>query len=167
VGTSVDRGRPLAHPGAHEWVGLTTEPLPFDRVGSWAVLPSCGAVVVFAGTVREFADGRDNVTSLTYEAYVEQVEPRLAALAAQARARFPMIGRVALLHRIGTLELGDTAVLVAVSTPHRPDAFEAARWCIDTLKADVPIWKKETWADSAGVQEDWGHSEVDPEGAST
>jgi molybdopterin synthase catalytic subunit len=72
-----------------------------------------------------------------------------------------MIGRVALLHRIGRLELGDTAVLVAVSTPHRPDAFEAARWCIDTVKADVPIWKKETWG--GGSQEDWGHSEVDPE----
>jgi molybdopterin synthase catalytic subunit len=69
-----------------------------------------------------------------------------------------MIGRIALLHRIGPLELGDVAVLVAVSTPHRPEAFDAVRWCIDTLKADVPIWKRETWAGGS----DWGHSEVDP-----
>jgi len=150
-------GLPLAPAGARDWVGLTTDPLPFDAVGQWCVLPECGAVVVFAGTVRDHADGRDAVTSLDYEAYVEQVVPQLAALAAQARARFPMVGRVALLHRIGHLELCDTAVLVAVSTPHRPEAFEAARWCIDTLKATVPIWKKETWA--GGTQADWGHSE--------
>lgn len=147
---------PLAPAGALDWVGLTTDPLPFDAVGQWCVLPECGAVVVFAGTVRDHADGRENVTTLDYEAYVEQVVPQLAALAAEARARFPAIGRVALLHRIGRLELTDTAVLVAVSTPHRPEAFEAARWCIDTLKATVPIWKKETWSGGS----DWGHSEV-------
>lgn len=158
------QGIPLSPPRAAEWVGLTTAPLPFDRVGEWAVLPECGAVVVFAGTVRDFAEGRPGVTSLTYEAYVEQVEPRMAALAEQARTRWPMIGRIALIHRIGPLQLGDSAVLVAVSTPHRPEAFDAVRWCIDTLKADVPIWKKETWAGGAGVQEDWGHSEVDPAG---
>jgi molybdopterin synthase catalytic subunit len=158
VDTSVERAVPLAEPGASDWVGLTTDPLPFERVGAWAVLPQCGAVVVFAGTVRDYAEGRPGVTGLAYEAYVEQVVPRLAALAAAARDRYPMIGRVALLHRIGPLALTDVAVLVAVSTPHRPEAFEAARWCIDTLKADVPIWKKESWAEG----EDWGHSEVDP-----
>ncbi len=145
-------GIPLAPAGAHDWVGLTTDPLPFDKVGRWCVMPQTGAVVVFAGTVRDHAEGRDNVVHLDYEAYVEQVVPQLAALAAQARARFPAIGRVALLHRIGRLELEDTAVLVAVSTPHRPEAFEAARWCIDTLKTAVPIWKRETWADG----ESWG-----------
>jgi molybdopterin synthase catalytic subunit len=159
VDTSVDRALPLADPGASDdWIGLTTESLPFERVGSWCVLPTCGAVVVFAGTVRDYAEGRPGVTGLAYEAYVEQVVPRLQALAADARTRFPGIGRVALLHRIGRLELEDVAVLVAVSTPHRPEAFEAARWCIDTLKADVPIWKKEAW--SGG--EDWGYSEADP-----
>ncbi|HEV7888588.1 MAG TPA: molybdenum cofactor biosynthesis protein MoaE [Acidimicrobiales bacterium] len=139
-----------------DWVELTTGPLPFDRVGQWAVLPSCGAVVVFAGTVRDHADGREDVTALEYEAYAEQVEPRLATLAKEARNRWPMLGRVALLHRIGRLDVQDVAVLVAVSAPHRPEAFAAAQWCIDTLKADVPIWKKETWADG----EDWGHSQA-------
>jgi molybdopterin synthase catalytic subunit len=142
-----------AKPTQADWIGLTTDPLPFGDVAEWAVIPSCGAVVVFAGTVRDFADGREDVTSLEYEAYAEQVEPKLTALAAEARTRWPVLGRIVLLHRMGRLELGDIAVLVAVSTPHRPEAFAAARWCIDTLKADVPIWKKETWA--AG--EDWGH----------
>jgi molybdopterin synthase catalytic subunit len=151
----------LAPAGELEWIGLTTDPLPFDAVGNWAVLPTCGGVVVFAGTVRDFAENRAGVTSLHYEAYVEHVVPRMAVLAAQARARWPMIGRIALLHRIGPLALGDVAVLVAVSTPHRPEAFEAARWCIDTLKADVPIWKRETWADGS----DWGYSEANPEPA--
>jgi molybdopterin synthase catalytic subunit len=158
---TVEHGLPLAPAGRSEWVGLTTDPLPFERVGHWAVLPECGAVVVFAGTVREFADGRRGVTSLAYEAYVEQAGPKMTALAAQARARWPQIGRVALLHRIGPLALTDVAVLVAVSTPHRPEAFEAARWCIDTVKADVPIWKKEFWAEG----EAWGHSEQAPPGA--
>jgi molybdopterin synthase catalytic subunit len=151
----VERGIPLAPAGPKDWVGLTTDPLPFEQVGQWAVLPQTGAVVVFAGTVRDHAEGRSDVNHLYYEAYVEHVVPQLAALAAKARARYPMIGRVALLHRIGRLELTDTAVLVVVSTPHRPEAFEAARWCIDALKADIPIWKKESWAGGDG--EDWGH----------
>jgi molybdopterin synthase catalytic subunit len=148
----------LAPAGESEWIGLTTDPLPFDAVGPWAVLPSCGAVVVFAGTVRDFADGREGVTSLHYEAYVEHAVPRMTVLAAQARARWPMIGRMALLHRVGPLELGDVAVLVVVSAPHRPEAFDVARRCIDTLKQDVPIWKRETWAGG----DDWGHSEAEP-----
>ena len=144
-----------------DWIALTANPLPFEQVGRWCVLPECGAVVVFAGTVRDYAEGRPGVTELAYEAYEEQVVPRLRALAADARTKFPGIGRLALLHRIGPLALEDVAVLVAVSTPHRPEAFDAARWCIDTLKADVPIWKKERWA--GGAEEDWGYSEVDPE----
>jgi molybdopterin synthase catalytic subunit len=153
----IERGIELAPAGSLDWVGLTTDPLPFGEVGQWAVLPQCGAVVVFAGTVRDHAEGRAGVTSLDYEAYVDHVVPQLAAIATEARTRCPMAGRIALLHRVGHLELGDTAVLVAVSTPHRPEAFEAARWCIDTVKATVPIWKKESWAGGQA----WGHSEAD------
>ena len=142
-----------------DWIALTTAPLPFDQVGTWAVLPSCGAVVVFAGTVRDHAEGRPGVSRLAYEAYVEQAEPKMSAVAAEARQHWPELGRVAILHRIGDLELGDTAVLVAVSAPHRGEAFEAARFCIDTVKATVPIWKKETWDGGS----DWGYSEVESE----
>jgi molybdopterin synthase catalytic subunit len=102
-------------------------------------------VVLFTGTVRDHAEGRPGVSALEYEAYEEEVVPRLAGIAAEARRRWRVLGRVAALHRVGTLDVGDTAVLVAVSAPHRAEAFDAARFCIDTLKATVPIWKRETW----------------------
>ena len=117
----------------------------------WAVRPDCGAVVLFAGVVRDHADGRPNVTALEYEAYESEVKPRLAAIAAEVRRRRPDTGRVALLHRTGRLVVGETSVVVVASAPHRGTAFAAARWCIDTLKASVPIWKRETWEGG----EDW------------
>ena len=140
----------LPRPDGSDWTGLTADPLPLAEATTWAVLPGCGAVVTFAGTVRDHAEGRAGVTALEYEAYEEQVGPRLSAIAAEARRRWPAIGRVALLHRVGRLDLADVSVVVAVSTPHRPEAFDAARWCIDTLKATVPIWKRETWEGGTG-----------------
>ncbi len=137
--------------GGDDWVGLTTETLPLERARVWSERPGCGAVVLFTGTVRDFADGRPGVTALEYEAYEEEVEPRLAAIAAGARRRWPGLGRVALLHRVGRLTVGETAVAVVVSAPHRDEAFAAARYCIDTLKAAVPIWKREEWEGGA----DW------------
>jgi molybdopterin synthase catalytic subunit len=134
------------------WVSLTEEPLPVGAVADWAVRPDCGALVLFSGTVRDHAEGRPGVTALAYEAYAEQVEPRLARIAEEARSRWPAVGRLALLHRIGDLAVGESSVVVAATSPHRPEAFEAARWCIDTLKATVPIWKRETWEGG----EDWG-----------
>jgi molybdopterin synthase catalytic subunit len=134
------------------WIGLSPDPLPLDAALRWAVLPDCGAQVLFSGTVRDHAEGRSGVSQLEYEAYVEQVEPRLARIADEARRRWPAIGRVVLLHRVGVLALEECSVVVVVSTPHREEAFAAARWCIDTLKATVPIWKRETW--DGGV--DWG-----------
>lgn len=134
------------------WVELTASPLSYEGAASWATLPSCGAVVVFGGTVRDHAEGRPGVSELEYEAYPQQVERRLSEIAAEARRSWPAIGRVALLHRFGTLKVGECSVLVAVSAPHRPDAFDAARFCIDTLKKSVPIWKRERWDGG----EDWG-----------
>lgn len=133
-------------PSDDTWIALCVDPLPVDAVSRWTVRPDCGAVVVFAGTVRDHADGRPGVSSLDYEAYAEQVEPRLAAVAAAARDRWPDLGRLAMLHRIGLLGVEDVAVVVAAGAPHRDVAFEGARFCIDTLKESVPIWKKETWA---------------------
>jgi molybdopterin synthase catalytic subunit len=82
---------------------------------------------------------------LEYEAYEEHVVPRLDAVADEARARWPEVARIAMVHRIGPIALTEAAVVVAVSSPHRPEAFEAARFCIDELKATVPIWKREHW----------------------
>jgi molybdopterin synthase catalytic subunit len=135
-----------------DWLALTYRPLPVGAVADWVVRPSCGALALFCGTARDHAEGRDDVLELEYEAYEEQVVPRLAAVAAEMRARWPMTGRVALLHRTGPLAIGETAVIVAVSTPHRPEAFAAARFGIDAIKASVPIWKKERWGDG----EAWG-----------
>lgn len=145
--------------GVDTWVGLTEDPLPAGAIADWAVRPDCGALVLFSGTVRDHAEGRPGVTRLVYEAYAEQVEPRLTAIAEEARQRWPL-GRLALLHRIGELALGESSVVVAATSAHRREAFEAARFCIDTLKATVPIWKRETWDDG----EDWSlaaHDVVD------
>lgn len=135
-----------------EWIELSESPLPVAEVLAWVVQPGCGAVDVFCGTVRDHSEGRPGVLGLEYEAYEPLVAPRFKEIASKARRRWPDIGRLALLHRIGPLAVGETSVVVAVSTPHRDHAFEATRWCIDTLKATVPIWKREIWDGGA----DWG-----------
>jgi molybdopterin synthase catalytic subunit len=141
------------------WVALTHDELPVSALYDWAVRADCGAVVLFSGTVRDHAEGRPGVSVLEYEAYEEQVEPRLHAIVEEMRIRWPDLGNIALLHRVGELALGESSVVVAVSSPHRPEGFEAARFGIDTLKATVPIWKRETW--EGGV--DWGLSAHDVE----
>src|SRR5436305_5038883 len=115
---------------AETWLGLSGEPLPVAAASEWVVRPDCGAVVVFSGTARDHAPGRPGVELLEYEAYEEQVEPRLRAIAEEARVRWPELGRVALLHRVGVVPVGASAVVVAVSAPHRDEAFLAARDCI-------------------------------------
>lgn len=146
------------------WVALSIEPLPIDVAARWVTTPSCGAVVTFAGTARDHAPGRPGVERLEYEAYEEHAVPRLHAIVEEARRRWPPIGRVAVLHRTGVVDLGDAAVVVAVAAPHRPEAFEAARFVIDDLKQSVPIWKRETWDGG----ESWGldaHHLVDAGGS--
>ena len=142
----------MSRPSGEEWLALTHDPLPVQEALAWAVRPDCGAVVVFCGTVRDHAEGRVDVTGLEYEAYESQVVPRLGAIAAEVRSRWPETGRIALLHRVGALALTETSVVVVTSAPHRAEAFDAARFAIDTLKATVPIWKRESWRDGT----DWG-----------
>jgi molybdopterin synthase catalytic subunit len=140
------RSVPLVPPPVDDWVELTTEPLDLQAAADWVVRPGCGAVVTFSGLVRDHAEGTTDVTHIDYEAWAEEVVPRLASLAAEARSRWPDLGRVVLWHREGVVRLSEASVLVAVSAPHRGEAFEAARFAIDALKATVPIWKKEHWA---------------------
>ena len=137
--------------GRDDWVGITADTLPLSAVAAFVDRPDCGASVVFTGAVRDNSEGRPNVRSLEYEAYEEEVTPRLAAIAAGARTRWPSLGRLALLHRTGVLGVGEASVVVAASAPHRAEAFDAARFCIDTLKATAPIWKREAWDGG----EDW------------
>lgn len=135
-----------------DWCGLSAVALPTTAASEWVSRPDCGAVVTFVGAARDHSTGRPDVHALEYEAYESQVVPRLHRVAAEARVRWPDVRRIAMLHRVGALDVGDAAVVVAVSSPHRDAAFLAARFCIDTLKASVPIWKKEAWADG----ESWG-----------
>lgn len=143
---------PLTPPAdGDDWLGLTDAALSAGTAADWVVRPSCGAVVLFSGTSRDHSPGRSGVTTLEYEAYDEQVVARLGAIAAAARQRWPELGRLVLLHRVGEVPVGESSVLVVASAPHREAAFAAARFGIDTLKATVPIWKREVWADGA----DW------------
>jgi molybdopterin synthase catalytic subunit len=142
----------LATPDAPDWVALTDEVLPVDDATRWAATPGSGAVVTFCGVVRDHSEGRPGVTKLSYEAYESEAVARLQEVVAETRRRWPVVERLALLHRTGDLELTETSVVVVASAPHRPEAFEAARFAIDTLKETVPIWKREHWADGS----DWG-----------
>ncbi|MBS1836790.1 MAG: molybdenum cofactor biosynthesis protein MoaE [Actinobacteria bacterium] len=134
-----------------DWTGLTGRDLPVAEVSSWVARPDCGAVVVFTGTARDHSEGRPGVEQLTYEAYAGEVVPRLDAVVAELRRRWT-VGRVAILHRVGEVRIGSAAVVVAVSAAHRDEAFAAARFGIDAVKATAPIWKSERWRDG----EDWG-----------
>lgn len=151
--TAMDSPAPLvAPPGEDTWLGLSAAPLPVAEALAWAGRPDCGGLVLFSGTVRDHAEGRPGVSQLEYEAYESQVVPKMGEVAAEARSRWPVVGRVALLHRVGVLDVGESAVVVVVSAPHRGEAFEAARFCIDMLKRSVPIWKRESWEGG----ESWG-----------
>jgi molybdopterin synthase catalytic subunit len=121
-------------------------------------LPGCGGVVTFTGTVRDHAEGRENVTGLVYEAYEEHAVAHMAAVAAEVRARHPEVGRLAILHRVGPLRVTEAAVVVVASAAHRDEAFAAARLAIDATKASVPIWKRESYGSGA---EAWGTGAAD------
>src|SRR4051812_26334967 len=140
-----------------DWVSVIAGELPVAEAAAWVVRPSCGAVVTFAGTSRDHSgrpghDERTGVTVLEYEAYDEQVVPRMRAVADELRRRWPVAGRLALLHRLGEVRVGQASVFVAVSAPHRGEAFDAARFGIDAIKATVPIWKREVWSGGSA----WG-----------
>jgi molybdopterin synthase catalytic subunit len=128
-------------PDASVLTRVQASPLSLDEAAAAVADPAAGAVCIFAGAVRDHSEAGD-VTGLTYEAWDELAERRLRELADELRDRWS-IRRVAILHRVGTLEVGETSVIVAVSAPHRADAFEACRHGIERLKEDVPIWKKE------------------------
>lgn len=112
----------------------------------------CGAVVTFLGTVRDLTDGRETV-ALDYEAYPGMAEKKLTEIELDVRSRWP-VGDIVMVHRVGRLTVGEVSVAVAVSCPHRAQAFEACRHAIDRLKELVPIWKRENWADG---KTEWVH----------
>jgi len=127
-------------------IDLTDQPIDVAAVLHAAESDEAGAVNAFIGTVRNRSDGR-RVVRLHYEAYPPMAVHQLRRVAEMAQEKWPMLRQVAVTHRHGTLEIGDVAVVVAVSTPHRADSFAACQYIIDTLKEVVPIWKKEEYED--------------------
>ena len=123
---------------------LTDRVIRVETLAGAVSTPATGAVATFVGLVRDHHAGR-SVTHLAYSAYGPMAEARCAAIVADAEARWPV--RVALRHRIGDLAIGDVAVAVAVGSAHRAAAFEACREVIERVKAEVPIWKRERYAD--------------------
>lgn len=110
--------------------------------------PEAGAVALFVGTVRDHSERHRDVTHLEYEAFEERVESVIGEIVVEALETWEILAGV-VEHRVGTVDLGDPAVVVAVSSAHRSDAFEAARYLIDQLKQRAPLWKKEHWPGGA------------------
>ncbi len=139
---------------------VTDAPLSLDDVAQRVNRPRCGAIVVFAGVVRGIT-GEMETKYLEYEAYKEMAEITLAQIGEEVKKRWPHIEDIAIVHRVGRMEVGEPSVIIAVSAPHRDDgAFEACRYAIERLKEIVPIWKKEVLTTGA-------HWVEGPRGAST
>jgi molybdopterin synthase catalytic subunit len=126
---------------------ITNEQLDPAPLVALVQSPDMGAVVTFAGIVRNNFGGRATAY-LEYQAYEPMAATVLRSLADEARARWHT-GAIAIHHRVGQLKIGDTAVLIVVAAPHRHEAFEASEWLMDRIKEVAPIWKKEIWADGA------------------
>lgn len=133
-------------------VELTESPIDLLRLLADVTHPECGAEVLFVGTTRQWTDGVET-GFLEYDGYREMAMKQLEALEAEARQRWP-IHAVAMVHRLGRVDVGQPSVAVAVGSPHRGEAFEAARWLIDELKRQVPIWKREHFTNQ---QQQWIH----------
>ena len=130
-------------------VQITDLPIKPDDVINLVKTDDAGAVNIFIGTVRNSTQNRE-VVKLEFEAYESMAIKELQKIADQVKARWP-VNEIAIHHRVGELTIGDIPVVIAVSTPHRKEGFEACQFAIDTLKMAVPIWKKEIFADG----EEW------------
>lgn len=133
-------------------VELTHQVIDVARLLQQVSSQQAGAVVLFLGTTREFTNGRQT-TTLDYEAYEPMALTKLTELETAAKQRWQLV-KCGIIHRLGNVPLGDASVAIAVSSPHRGEAFAAGQWLIDTLKIEVPIWKREHWSD--GTTE-WVH----------
>ena len=142
-----------------DWIEVTTEPLSERAVARAVEDPGAGGIALFSGVVRDQTGGR-RVKFLEYEAHVPMAVAKMREIAGAIRERWPATARVALVHRIGRLEIGESSVMIGVSSPHRGPAFDACRFAIDTLKETVPIWKKEHFEDGevwVGLQSQCDH----------
>ncbi len=144
-------------------IDITRSPIDLDRILAEVDAPESGGVVVFIGRVRNHAQGRP-VIRMEYEGYEPMARRVLQDLENDVRSRWP-VEKMAIVHRLGTLEIGDASVVIAVACAHRAQAFEACRYTIDRLKQTLPVWKKEFGPDGAswveGVMPDVHNAEED------
>jgi molybdopterin synthase catalytic subunit len=124
---------------------ITSQPLDAAALLAEVATPSDGAVLLFWGVVRNQNEGRE-VNGLEYEAYAEMAEAKLRGIATEAAQRWS-VGEIAVVHRVGKLNVGEASVGIAVAAPHREDAYEASRYLIEELKRRVPMWKREHYLD--------------------
>jgi len=133
----------------HDLLQIIADPLDVASIVAFVTDPAAGGIDVFIGTTRAEtrADGVE-LLALDYEAYDEMALKQMSDLSQKARKRWPIV-KLAIVHRRGRVGLGEASVIIAVASPHRAESFDTCRFLIDQLKADVPIWKKEVWADES------------------
>ena len=129
-----------------EWIAVSPTALMSDEITAWTTRPECGAVVTFLGTARTSSTTGNVIEELEYETSEKLAISRITDVVASTRTRWSELGAIAVHHRTGTVRVGEPAVVICVSSPHRREAFEACEFLIDTVKKCVPMWKREVWA---------------------
>ncbi|XP_038646807.1 molybdopterin synthase catalytic subunit isoform X1 [Scyliorhinus canicula] len=144
-------------------IKVTYEKLSTDEVAESVKSPSCGAVSLFIGTTRNNFEEK-KVIRLEYEAYISMAEAEIKKICSDIRNKWPMIQHISVHHRLGVVDITEVSVIIAISSPHRNESLDAVKYCITTLKATVPIWKKEvyeteeyTWKENKECQ--WSQNE--------
>ncbi|NXC14196.1 MOC2B synthase, partial [Corythaeola cristata] len=137
-----------------DFINLKSEKLSVDEVSELVISPCCGAVSLFIGK---------KVVHLEYEAYTSMAETEIKKICRDVRQKWPSVKHIAVHHRLGVVPITEASVIIAVSSPHRAESLEAVMYCINTLKASVPIWKKEIYEDEYSWKENkecfWANSE--------
>jgi molybdopterin synthase catalytic subunit len=127
---------------------IVRDPISVDDVVGRLADPAVGAVTTFVGVVRGTTGGRET-RYLEYEAYAEMALRTLSQVGSEVQERWPEVRQLAIVHRVGRLEIGETAIVIALSAAHRRQTFDALHYAIDRIKEIVPIWKREVWADGS------------------
>ncbi|XP_075040068.1 molybdopterin synthase catalytic subunit-like [Mixophyes fleayi] len=127
-----------------DYIRICSERLSTDEVSQLVVSPCCGAVSMFIGITRNNFDGK-KVLCLEYEAYEPMAKTEIKKIFSDIRQKWPSVRHMAVHHRLGSVPITEASVIIAISSPHRNDSLDAVKYCINTLKATVPIWKKELY----------------------
>ncbi|XP_075711027.1 molybdopterin synthase catalytic subunit-like [Rhinoderma darwinii] len=133
-----------------DFIRICAEKLCTEEVSQLVVSPSCGAVSIFVGTTRNNFEEK-KVVHLEYEAYVPMAETEIRKILTDIREKWPSVKHMAVYHRLGLVPITEASIVIAISSPHRNDSLDAVKYCINTLKATVPIWKKEVYGEQGSA----------------